>query len=84
MLSSITPIESLVSEAGPVYFPGRDFPTQSPAGDYKEVPCHHVRIHPYAGKGCCLGCPCPAVQLADGRVPELETAHWTKQAPNSG
>ena len=40
MLSSITPIESLVSEAGPVYFPGRDFPTQSPAGDYKEVPCH--------------------------------------------
>ena len=23
-----------------MYFPGRDFPTQSPAGDYKEVPCH--------------------------------------------
>ena len=21
----------------------------------------HVRIHPYAGKGRCLGCPCPAV-----------------------
>ena len=44
----------------------------------------HVRIHPYAGKGRCLGCPCPAIKLADGRVPELETAHRIKQAPNSG
>ena len=44
----------------PVCFPGRDFPTQSPAGDYKEFQ-PHVRIHPYAGKGRCLGCPCPAV-----------------------
>ena len=44
-----------------MYFSSRDFPTQSPAGDCKEVPCHHVRIHPYAGKDRCLGCPCPAV-----------------------
>ncbi|GAB7493785.1 hypothetical protein Bwad001_25090 [Bilophila wadsworthia] len=44
-----------------MYFPGRDFPTQSPAGDYKEVPCHHVRI-PYASKGRCLDCPCSAVR----------------------
>ena len=66
-----------------MYFPGRDFPTQSPAGDYKEVPCHHVRI-PYASKGRCLDCPCSAVQRVEGRVPEQEPAHWIKQAPNSG
>ena len=59
--SSITRLGSLAIGDVPVYFPSRDFPTQSPAGDYKEVPCHHVRIHPYAGKGRCLGCPCPAV-----------------------
>ena len=58
---STTRLGSLAIGGVPVYFPGRDFPTQSPAGDYKEVPCHHVRIHPYAGKGRCLGCPCPAV-----------------------
>ena len=35
---SIIRMENLVSETAPVYFPGRDFPTQSPAGDCKEVP----------------------------------------------
>ena len=38
-----TRLGSLAIGGVPVYFPGRDFPTQSPAGDYKEVPCHHVR-----------------------------------------
>ena len=37
---STTRLGSLAIGGVPVYFPGRDFPTQSPAGDYKEVPCH--------------------------------------------
>ena len=59
-----TRLGSLAIGGVPVYFPGRDFPTQSPAGDYKEVPCHmygFIRMLAKAAfglplSGCLIGC----------------------------